>query len=585
MDQSKDAQPSLNPQQQEAVSHGEGPLLISAGAGSGKTKTLTQRVIKLVSGGIPPERIVAITFTNKAADEIKSRLRSSFKGLETLPFLGTFHSFGARILRNEARLVGRENNYVIFDNDDSEKVLKKTIKDMELSVERYPVGKVQKKISFIKDELADPSELEEPFGSIFGKYEERLKLQNAFDFDDLIEKPVRILQRNKEILEKYQNRFEYILVDEFQDINTSQYALVRLLAHKHKNLNVVGDDNQSIYKFRGADFRNFLNFEKDWPEAKIVHLGENYRSSKNIVEAAASLIKNNKLQRPKHLWTSNDGGEPVVVLASWSAEEEAVKIVTELLKGNLGSSAILYRTNAQSRAIEQALNFNSIPYEIFGGLKFYERKEIKDIVAGLRYAMNPKDEISLERLHKTFRKKEFLELQEKLPILGGKLSPIELIGFIIKTSQYESYLENKFDNYEERLENIVELINFASNFQTLIEFVERISLLESSDKLKTDTNIKRVKLMTIHLSKGLEFDNVIIAGVNEGTIPHQRSLLTNDDIEEERRLMYVAMTRARKKLTLSFYGLASRFLQEIPPELIEFDTKNNWGDEDEVNLI
>jgi DNA helicase-2/ATP-dependent DNA helicase PcrA len=585
MDKFKDLQPSLNQQQQEAVSHGEGPLLISAGAGSGKTRTLTQRVIKLIDNGVLPERIVAITFTNKAADEIKARLRSNFKDLEVLPFLGTFHSFGARILRNEAQLVGRENNYVIFDNDDSERVLKKTIRDMELSIERYPVGKVQRKVSFIKDELADYSELEEPFRSIFEKYEERLKLQNAFDFDDLIEKPVRILQKNKEVLKKYQDRFEYILVDEFQDINTSQYALVRLLAHKHKNLNVVGDDNQSIYKFRGADFRNFINFEKDWPEAKIVHLGENYRSSKNIVDAAASLIKNNKLQRPKHLWTSNDEGEPVIVLASWRAEEEAVKIVNELLKDNLGSSAILYRTNAQSRAIEQALNFNSIPYEIFGGLKFYERKEIKDIVAALRYAMNPKDEISLERLHKTFRKKEFLELQEKLPALGEKLSPIELIGFVIKTSQYESYLENKFDNYEERLENVVELINFASNFQTLIEFVERISLLESSDRIKQDTNIKRVKLMTIHLSKGLEFDNVIIAGFNEGIIPHQRSLLSKDDIEEERRLMYVAMTRARKKLTLSFYGLASRFLQEIPPELIEFDAKNTWGDEDDVNLI
>lgn len=589
----KKNQLSLNQQQKEAVYHGEGPLLISAGAGSGKTRTLTQRLIKLINDGIDPRKIIAITFTNKAADEIKNRVKAEAKGLPTdrqrlqvFPFLGTFHSFGAKILRNEVQLTGRTKNFVIFDDNDSLRVIKKVLNDLSLSTVRYPAPKIQKKISFIKDELAHPAELEESIRIIFEEYEKKLESQNAFDFDDLIEKVVRIFQKCGDVLEKYQSRFEYILVDEFQDINTSQYALVRLLAGKHRNLNVVGDDNQSIYGFRGADFRNFLNFEKDWPEAKVVHLGENYRSTQNIVRAAAEIIKNNKLQRPKKLWTSNNEGEPIKVVAASDAEDEALKIVSEILgRDQEKSNAILYRTNAQSRALEQVLNFNSTPYEIFGGLKFYERKEIKDVVAGLRYGFNSKDEMSLERLTKTFRRDEAKELKEKLPQMAQSLSPIELIGFFMKTVNYESYLNAKFDNAEERLENIIELINFASNFNTLEEFIERVSLLEATDNIKSEAARPTVRLMTIHLSKGLEFNNVYMAGVNEGILPHQRSLITHADLEEERRLMYVAMTRAREKLMLSFYGLASRFLYEIPPELIDFSGPRNWKDEDEIYLI
>jgi len=584
MDNLEKNQPGLNPEQAEAVLHGEGPLLISAGAGSGKTRTLTQRLIKLIEGGISPEKIVAITFTNKAADEIKSRVKSHIKNFSELPFLGTFHSLGARILRNEPSLIGRGKNFVIYDNNDSMRVLKKVLKRLEISDVRYPAPKIQKKISFFKDELVHEDEIEEPVKMVFWEYEKALETQNAFDFDDLIEKVVRIFRKNKDVLEKYQNKFDYVLVDEFQDINTSQYALVRLLAHKHKNLNVVGDDNQSIYGFRGADFRNFLNFEKDWPEARIVHLGENYRSTKNIVNAAAEVIKNNSLQRPKKLWTSNNDGELIKVIAADDAEDESLQIVTDLLETER-PSAILYRTNAQSRALEQALNFNSIPYEVFGGLKFYERKEIKDVMAGLRYGFNPRDEISLERLSKTFRKDEARDLKEKLPEMAQTLTPIEFIGFFMKTVNYETYLQSKFDNSEERLENIIELINFAGNFETLEEFVERISLLESSDNIRSTTAKPAVRLMTIHLSKGLEFDNVYIAGVNEGMLPHQRSLLSKSDLEEERRLMYVAMTRARQKLTLGFYGLASRFLYEIPPELINFSGGLLWKDEDEIHLI
>lgn len=578
-------QPALNPKQKEAVSHGNGPLLISAGAGSGKTRTLTQRLVKLIENGVPPEKIVAITFTNKAADEIKTRVRETADNLNILPFLGTFHSFGAKILKDEIKLTGRAKNFVIYDNDDSLRVIKKTLSDLSLSAEKFPPPKMQKKISFIKDELILPDDIEEPIKTIFEGYENRLKAQNAFDFDDLIEKVIKIFQKNQDVLETYQNRFEHILVDEFQDINTSQYALVRLLAKKHRNLNVVGDDNQSIYRFRGADFRNFLNFENDWPEAKIVHLGENYRSTQNIVRAAAEVIKNNKLQRPKKLWTSNDEGDLIKVIAAEGAEDEAIKIVNEILSfGESGPTAVLYRTNAQSRAIEQVLNFNSIPYEIFGGLKFYDRKEIKDVVAGLRYGFNPKDEISLERMNKTFRRNEFKTLKEKLPEAAESLSPVELIGFFMKTTNYETYLGAKYDNSEERMENIIELINFASNFQTLEEFIEKLSLLEATDSVKSTAGLAAIRLMTIHLSKGLEFNNVYLAGVSEGTLPHERSLIANDDIEEERRLIYVAMTRARKKLVISFYGFASRFLYEIPPELINFDGARNWKDQDEIYL-
>jgi len=941
-------QSALNPEQEEAVRHGNGPLLISAGAGSGKTRTLTQRLVKLIEDGVPPQKIVAITFTNKAADEIKARVRGMVKNLNNLPFLGTFHSFGAKVLRNEPELAGRTKNFVIFDNDDSLKVIKKTLNDLSLGAEKFPPPKMQKKISFIKDELVSLDDLEEPIKTLFEGYENKLRAQNAFDFDDLIEKVVKMFQKHQDVLELYQNKFEHILVDEFQDINTSQYALVKLLANKHRNLNVVGDDNQcvlpttkistskgckmikdlslkntviaasgngdtyetgiskikktkyngniikittnkgnilkltpnhiiftrfqlkeniyfvylmyrkdkgfrvgltkgarkaknreleigvnvrsnqekadkmwvlkvcstreeaeyyeyyyafkygiptvvfhtngrstklnqelinnlyesidtknrvqklmhdellyfsyphfipqgtirhsakrlrirvalfddrrkslihpwgmsrigvntkdkklkneierlgfktregklsdwrleiaslnhekiekianelnrvksevefvrnanltknkrlsfqpashvrpsmliavkerdkvkedvvksveveqykgfvydldvknvhnyvanglvvhnSIYGFRWADFRNFLNFEKDWPEAKIVHLGENYRSTSNIVKAAAEVIKNNKLQRPKKLWTSNDDGDPIKVIAAEGAEDEAAKIVSEVLRfGEDWPTAILYRTNAQSRAIEQALNFNSIPYEIFGGLKFYDRKEIKDVVAGLRYGFNPKDEISLERLDKTFRRDEFRALKEKLPEMAESLSPVEFVGFFMKTTNYEAYLGAKFDNSEERLENIIELINFASNFQTLQEFIERLSLLEATDSVKSTTAKPAVRLSTIHLSKGLEFDNIYLAGVNEGVLPHQRSLISTDGIEEERRLMYVAMTRARKKLVISFYGIASRFLYEIPPELIDFEGVRNWKDEDEIHLI
>ena len=564
----------LNRSQLEAVRHGKGPMLIVAGAGSGKTRTLTQRLAYLIKNGVPAHKIIAITFTNKAANEMKNRVfrYRSPKAISQEPFIGTFHSFGARILRKEAKPFGRTSNFVIFDADDSLKVVKRALASLNLP-ERYSPPKVRYEISKIKNNLLDSAGLDSWLTQSFGEYENDLRRQNAFDFDDLIQKVVELFQLDPQVLKKYQSCFDYVLIDEYQDINLAQYALVKLLSREHRNLNVVGDDEQSIYGFRWSDFTNFLHFERDWPEAKIVELGENYRSTKNIVRAAAAVISNNKFQRPKNLWTENDVGELIKVIGSESAEEEAETITSDILKVSSKEFAILYRTNAQSRALEQALSFNSIPYEVFGGLKFYERKEIKDLMAGLRYALNPRDELSRDRLEKTFRKAAAKELVLNLPALAEKLSLLELIGFFLKTTSYFELLAAKFENAEDRTQNVSELINFASTFNSLPDFIERVSLLHPLDQtnLSPDASSdKKVKIMTIHLAKGLEFDSVYVGGVNEGLLPHQRSLYSEAEFEEERRLMYVAMTRARKDLTLGFYGLASRFLHEIPPELIDY---------------
>lgn len=591
----------LNDKQREAVEHKDGPLLIAAGAGSGKTKTLTNRLAHLLKNGVKPENIVAITFTNKAAKEMQDRIfnldhRSSI--IDHL-FVGTFHSFGARILKQEAKLANRTQSYTIFDDDDSLSLLKKIMKALDISKEQHNPLALHKKISQIKNEFLDPQEFDKITNLVFLKYEEALVKNNAFDFDDLIEKVVKIFQNHPSVLEKYQKRFRHILVDEYQDINTSQYQLIWLLAQAAENINVVGDDQQAIYSFRGADFRNFLNFQNDWPNAKIVKLEQNYRSSGTIITAASSVIKNNKLQTPKTLWTENSVGETIKVVRAADGEQEAdyvTSLISDLVtwKNKSTGIAILYRTNAQSRAVEQALIAAQIPYQIFGGLKFYERKEIKDLVAGLRLAFNPKDSISKERIEKNFDKKTAANLVAELPRLGKELKILELINYFIVNANYLEYLEKNYKNYQERTENVNEFIGFASGFESLEEFLERVSLLQSADSSKKSqvtnplSNQATVQLMSIHLAKGLEFDNTFVIGCNEGIMPHQMSYGSLDELEEERRLMYVAMTRARKELTLSFHSTPSRFLYEIPPELTEFinlaGSQNELPDEDEMNI-
>ncbi len=622
----------LNEKQKQAVQHLDGPLLILAGAGSGKTKTLTYRIAYLIEKGIPEKNILAVTFTNKAANEMKRRIRKLLnkKGLSL--FCGTFHSFGAKVLRENndriKEIFFRDKNFVIFDETDRLSLIKKILKEMELPIEQFPPSLIISQINFAKAHLKNPDNfaqeaqnfLEQKIAKIFEKYEEKLKEYNAFDFDDLILKVVLLFKKKKDVLEKYQEKFKYILIDEYQDTNFVQYQLVKLLAGKYKNICVVGDDQQAIYGFRFADFKNILNFEKDFPKTKVVLLEENYRSTGNILEAANVLIKKNLFQKPKKLWTKKESGSPIFVIETRDEKEEAMIVagkIKELIDKKISPKeiAVFYRTNIQSRPIEESFVQVGIPYQIIGGFKFYERKEIKDILAYLKVAVNPFDIVSLERIinvpprklgkkslekllpqfasiykDKTKRKelsdpmKEFLILLDKIVEEAKKQNLIKLINFIVKKTGYEDYLRKQKDG-EIRLENLAEIMSAALPFDKLqppnglFEFLESISLLQEADSLNEKNDL--VKLMTLHGAKGLEFDYVFIVGVEEGILPYWKSKNKMEDIEEERRLMYVGITRAKKEVYLIYtqkrlifgdmtFSKPSSFLDELPKELIFF---------------
>ncbi len=585
----------LNLKQKEAVEYGNGPLLIVAGAGSGKTKTLTSRLAYLIGQkNIKPERILAITFTNKAADEMKERVKkalfSSKIKISSEPFVGTFHSFGASILRKEGKFFGRNSAFSIFDRDDSLSAIKKILKNFNIPTSDFSPATALKEFSKIKSELTDEEDFQESEKSkkiifLFKEYEKFLERNNAFDFDDLLEKVFWLFVKDGEILKKYQSKYDYVLVDEYQDTNTVQYRLIKMISEAHKNINVVGDDQQAIYGFRFSDFRNFLNFEKDWPEAKIIFLEQNYRSTKNIINSSSGLIANNAFQKPKKLWTQNQEGSLIKVVEHEDEFEEA-DFVIQTSSGYLKQGknvGILFRTNAQSRALEQMLLEYGIEYNLFGALTFYERKEIKDLVAALKYCSNPSDEISLSRLEKNFYKKTYLKIKEELPSKSS-LKPVQIVDYFMKATDYSALLEKTYPNFSERLENIQELVYFAQQFSNLADFLEKISLaspLDGNVRKKRDKKyLSGINLMTIHLAKGLEFDVVFVVGVNEGLLPHQRSFFSSQDIEEERRLMYVAMTRAKEELYLNFYKLPSRFLSELPSNNLEFEGKRSFDDEE-----
>lgn len=596
----------LNEAQERAARAPAGPLLIVAGAGTGKTSTLTSRILYLIEKGVPAKKICAITFTNKAAREMADRLALD------AAYIGTFHSLGAKILRKECRLLGRQPNFAIFDDHDSFDLIKKAAKGISLAKrgngEESPKS-VKKdespaffaqKISEIKNNVfmegerrsRISSEKENQIRMVFDSYETALMRNNAFDFDDLIQKPVLLFEKNFAVLKKYQTMFDAVLVDEWQDVSPMQYEFVKLLAGGHRNLSVVGDDEQTIYTWRYADIKTFLNFDKDWENASVHFLEENYRSTGTIVDAAQAVVQNNRFRTPKKLRTSNPEGDPIVLYEAWGENEEAMWIAKEILnlkfKLSNESIGILYRTNAQSRAIEQALIRENIPYRIFGGLKFYERKEVKDAIAALRYAANEKDELSRERLEKNLSRRKFSEF--KAAISGVKNpTPAEILDIFFKTFGYFDYLEQNFTNADEREENISELAAFAAEFKTLADLLEKVSLVQSTDAPSSGTAEKHnkngvregsvVHLSTIHLAKGLEFDSVFIAGAAEGVLPHVRSMDSDSALEEERRLMYVAMTRARKKLFISFSGMPSRFLSEIPQEHLRITTEEDEVDE------
>ncbi len=584
----------LNAQQQIAVQAPMGPLLVIAGAGTGKTRTLISRLLRFIENGVSPELICAITFTNKAAKEMEGRVDGArtFLAKNAAPFIGTFHSFGAKILREESRFFGRSPRFAIFDENDAQSLVRKIHKELEAKKTGEGPAVFAHKISSLKNAPAVLRALrasEHPSDELmvrfFELYEKKLEVNNAFDFDDLIQKVFTLFIREPSVLEKYQKKFPHIFIDEYQDLNTAQYELVKLLAKNAESLTAVGDDAQMIYGWRGSDIEIFLNFENDWQNTRAVFLEENYRSTHHIITAASALVKNNTRKsagwHTKTLWTKNPEGSPVKILeledegseALWIAEAIKNSFLDAETRGR-GDTAILYRTNAQSRALEQALLSANIPYHIYGGLKFYERKEVKDVIAGLRYVLNPKDEISRERLEKNLTKSRFSLLEEAragATTAPDTLPPLALVNFFLTNTKYFEYLEKNFPNAYERKENIASLIDFGSEFTDTAIFLERIALLQANDEIrKKDSPLSPVKLMTIHLAKGLEFETVYLAGACEGLLPHARSMTSERELEEERRLTYVAMTRAKKNLFMSFYDLPSRFISELPEENMEY---------------
>lgn len=635
----------LNERQKEAVLATEGPVLVLAGAGSGKTTVLVNRIAYMISEKhIRPWNILAITFTNKAAREMKDRIERLLGDTAKDMWIGTFHSVCVRILRSCIDLLGYSRDFVIYDTADTKTVMKECLRELDIDEKSFPVRNVLSIISNAKNDLMDAATFENVYKSdyrmsiiakIYYRYQTKLRKNNAVDFDDIILNTVKILSENPDVLSKYQDKFRYILVDEYQDTNNSQYLLINLLAQANRNLCVVGDDDQSIYKFRGANIGNILNFEDDYSDVQKITLDQNYRSTQNILDAANSVISNNKGRMGKSLWTSNGDGNRVYVYTGTNEYDEARYIARQIKKhfdeqGSFSDCAILYRTNAQSRVIEEMLMRESVPYKVLSGLRFYDRKEIKDIIAYLRVVYNPNDDVSLARIinepkrkignatlekarniareketslydvishaddyheFKTAIKKllSFSEIIQSLIKLKDTVTIEELTGRILNDTGYMPALVME-DTTESktRIENLGEFISVITEFEkneetgnTLGEFLENISLVSDIDGY--DENEDSAVLMTIHSAKGLEFPIVFLSGLEEGLFPGMRSMESDDDIEEERRLCYVAITRAKEQLYITktisrtIHGktmptTASRFFKEIPVEYLEDKT-------------
>lgn len=636
----------LNKEQQEAVLHTDGPLLILAGAGSGKTRVLTHRIAYLIrEKGVFPSNILAITFTNKAAREMKERTSKMLGDVAEDMWVSTFHSICVRILRRDIEKLGYSRNFVIFDTTDQQTLIKDCIKELNLNEKNFPYREVLANIGRAKDELIEPdvymkmntSDFRmEKMARIYDLYQKKLKNNNALDFDDIILMTIKLFLDNPPVLQYYQRKFKYISVDEYQDTNTAQYTLISLLAQEHRNLCVVGDDDQSIYSFRGANIRNILDFEKEFSDCKVVKLEQNYRSTQSILNAANHVIKNNTGRKKKTLWTRNPEGGGVQLFEGGNEHEESYFIVKEIKRLRQSENrsnndfAILYRMNAQSRVLEDILMKDGIPYRIFGGLRFYDRKEIKDIIAYLRLVQNPSDDIALKRIinvpkrgignttvdtaerlansrscsiysiistadeiselqRASSRLEEFTALINGFKVLQETMGVSELIGEVIQKSGIlaELELENTVEA-RSRIENIKELISGAIEFEEQSEekgeekgldaFLANVSLVSDIDSMEGERDA--VVLMTLHSAKGLEFPVVFMVGMEEGVFPGMRSIGDETELEEERRLCYVGMTRAREKLYMTnafsrtlfgntTYNRVSRFVREIPPELID----------------
>jgi DNA helicase-2/ATP-dependent DNA helicase PcrA len=641
-----DSLAALNPAQREAVEAIAGPVLILAGPGSGKTRVITHRVAYLVRVcGVSPHSIMAVTFTNKAAREMRDRLEQLLgQGAQPLT-LGTFHAICARILRREGEFTGLGSSFAIYDEDDQSSLIKQTLEELNLDPKQYSPRALRSAIGAAKSRLIGPGEYarwvssyyEEIVHRVYQRYQQLLSRSRAVDFDDLLMKTVHLFQNHPQILKKYQSKYVHILVDEFQDTNVVQYMLMKQLAEKYRNLCVVGDPDQSIYSWRFADLRNILSFEKDYPEAKVVFLEQNYRSTRTILEVASGMISANIQRKPKKLWTGNEDGDSVTVIESYDAEEEAQSVVSEIEKLvdqgqiSLRDCAIMYRVNAQSRALEEAFLRYGVPYRLVGGTRFYQRREVKDIVAYLKVIHNPQDNVSLTRIINTpargigsrtlselqsWAKAQDISLFQALKQISDNdnarevkqsLSPRvvqALAGFealmarltarsresslsgvmdkILEQTRYREHILDK-EGGEEKWENIMELRNVAGGYdeldpeEALTAFLEKVSLVSDIDEM--DEKADAVTLITLHQAKGLEFPVVFIVGLEEGILPHRKSFDDPEQMEEERRLCYVGITRAKKRLYLlrsyrrnlfggSTANPASRFLQDISPHLI-----------------
>jgi DNA helicase-2/ATP-dependent DNA helicase PcrA len=637
---------TLNPAQREAVEAIEGPVLILAGPGSGKTRVITHRVAYLIKlCGISPHNIIAVTFTNKAAREMKERLEQLLGQVAEALTLGTFHAICARILRREGKAIGLESSFVIYDEDDQLRLMKQVLEELNLDPKQYAPQALRSAIGAAKSRLISPEDYAQRVSSyfeeialrVYQRYQQLLSQSQAMDFDDLLMKTVQLFQDHPHILKRYQTRYVHILVDEFQDTNIAQYELMKQLAAKYRNLCVVGDPDQSIYSWRFADLRNILSFEKDYHEAKVVFLEQNYRSTKTILEVASDVISANVLRKPKKLWTENEDGAQVTVIESYNAEEEAQSVVNEIEKliGQeqipLKDCAVMYRVNAQSRALEETFLRYGVSYKLVGGTRFYQRQEVRDVIAYLRVIRNPQDNVSLTRIinvpgrgigQKTITTLQswakdhnvslyealkqicdnviaseakqslpprtiqalagFDALMAKLTAQSHELSLSGLVDEILEHTGYREYILDKEDG-EDRWENVMELKNVAREYdelapdEALTAFLEKVSLVSDIDEL--DEKADAVTLITLHQAKGLEFPAVFIVGLEEGILPHRKSFDDPGEMEEERRLCYVGITRAKKRLYLlrsyrrNLFGGStanppSRFLQDISPHLI-----------------
>ncbi len=621
----------LNQQQRKAVARVAGPTLVIAGPGSGKTKALTHRIAYLISHGTPPQSILAVTFTNKAAREMQIRVDGLLSRDPTdryaargKPLICTFHSLGARILRTHAPYLGYTSSSVIYDEDDSLKTIKEVVTTLKKDPKTYSPKRIQHSISSFKNKLIGAelarAQAENPFSrtvaELYQVYQDALKERNAFDFDDLISKPIELFRAQPLILETYQRRFSFILVDEYQDTNHAQYVLLKLLAPPQNNVYAVGDMDQSIYKWRGADIRNVWQLEKDFENVQTILLEENYRSTKHIVETANAIIKKNTNRKQKTTWTSNGRGDPIVAKETWDQKQEGNFVTQEIHRRTqhkipLSEIAVLYRTNAQSRALEEEFIQEHIPYKIIGSVRFYERKEIKDILAWLRLSLNEKDEISFNRLtslkkvalakNNKGRKRKVDLVREQANDFREKAassSLTKLLKYVINQTGYEEYLRDGSEVGEGRWENVKELFTVTRKFDGekngLAEFLEEVALVTPADEGENKKDL--VHLMTIHAAKGLEFNTVFITGCEDGLLPHISSLLDKEELEEERRLCYVAVTRAKEKLYFSFarnrtlFGKTeanppSRFLLDIPEHIVEFTpAEEEYVDSIEVGL-